>query len=177
MGGHCPPPPPTALRDAPGINRKQIPPLFAAGGRGVGRCTKYLCSYPCHGWPEVGGMGGWIGEWTSAAPRKSKPVFACHPLVPPLSSGPWPQGMEADEVDQPVCHARFSGHGRAVLKGQNLATKQLWPPTPGGRWRREGMHWKGGGGTPLPPSRASSLCPVPLTHCPPDGKCQPQWHL
>ena len=33
----------------------------------------------------------------------------------------------------------------------------------GGSWA--GMHWKGGGGTPLPPSRAPSLCPatVPLT--------------
>ena len=36
---------------------------------------------------------------------------------------------------------------------------------------RAGMHWKGGKPPPLQGAR-----PMP-SHCPPDGKCQPQWHL
>ena len=34
-----------------------------------------------------------------------------------------------------------------------------------------GMHWKRGGGVPLQGAQ-----PTP-SHCPPDGKCQLQWHL
>ena len=37
---------------------------------------------------------------------------------------------------------------------------------------QEGMHWKGGG--PPPPLQGAQ--PMP-SHCPPDTKCQPQWHL
>ena len=40
---------------------------------------------------------------------------------------------------------------------------------PSGPW--PGMHWRGGTPPPLPGAQ-----PMP-SHCPPDAKCQPQWHL
>ena len=44
----------------------------------------------------------------------------------------------------------------------------------GGGGGMAGMHWKGGVVTP--PSLLQGAQPAP-SHCPPDGKCQPQWHL
>ena len=49
------------------------------------------------------------------------------------------------------------------------------PPPPGGGGG-SGTRWRGGGGGRSPPPRLQGAQPMP-SHCSPDGKCQPQWHL
>ena len=58
-----------------------------------------------------------------------------------------------------------------------IRRRRRWGLGAGGRrnvgegTRQVGMHWKGGGGGGLQGAQ-----PMP-SHCPPDAKCQPQWHL
>ena len=52
--------------------------------------------------------------------------------------------------------------------GPKIPTATATPAVPG----RVGMHWKGG--RYAPPLQGAQ--PMP-SHCPPDSKCQLQWHL
>ena len=57
----------------------------------------------------------------------------------------------------------------------HLSSPQYKPPPP---WGAQG--WGGGAGIQWkrgsPPASLEGTQPMP-SHCPPDAKCQPQWHL
>ena len=66
-------------------------------------------------------------------------------------------------MDCGPCHRRFS-----IGKGQLRPKPEPRCPPPPGRDVLEG------GEAPPPPLQGAQTMP---SHCPPDGKCQLQWHL
>ena len=111
---------------------------------------------PSHNPPKTkrwGGLqstarGSWITARCTSAVRLQAVCLGCREW-----SAHW--GGGGSVLDPNPCSPEGGG-------GIRCGRGPLGPP--------QGMHWKGGGGDP------QGAQPVP-SHCPPDAKCQLQWHL
>ena len=94
-------------------------------------------------------------------------VRIARPSPPPPPHGPWKPPWTPPHPQR--CRPMCCTHGGVPCRRCFGLLLQLHPPPP-----PRGMHWKGGRYPPPPPLQAA--LPTP-SHCPPDAKCQPQWHL
>ena len=103
----------------------------------------------------------WGSRWAEGGRRRGiHPLcFACCPVL--CRTRPW---QTVVRLAHPQCHAPGRLSDWAGRHRRTLRTSP--PPT--------GMHWKGRGLPPPPPLQGAQ--PV-HSHCPPDAKCEPQWHL
>ena len=132
----------------------------------------------------VGGGGGGQKETGRHFPR-ALPSLAEHaslrdvgpvpgPKICPNSKTVWEMRMH-----RRACSGRQTPTSTVLGEGGvpsvfETPTAKSSPPILGGTnfWGLDPQDTLEGGGGYPPPSRAPSLC-----HCPPDGNCQPRWHL
>ena len=117
--------------------------------------------------------GGGRRAAVAAAPGRGFGVAAVAPrgcsTVCRVPSREGPASLAVDDVRCPGYFVGVLRHGASP----GLCCSQCERTAGPSREACPGMHGGGGGGTPPPPLQGAQ--PMP-SHCPPDGKCQPQWH-